>query len=472
MPGFLFFWIFASYRISGGKNMFKIIIKPILAFLFVLVLIYVTLCLVETTQLPLHARINSIDCSEMTADQAAEKIAKEYKFEETSVLKDENKIGEILPVYNIDKESLKNDISKIIGKYHINPILWYKLSNNYKMRVPVLDNKKRENMIKKLKKIDGNHYTVKTQNAYLDYANLKIVKEVNGDNINFEKLEKSFRNTVSDNSHVFLYETKKFLQKPSVKSDDEGLKSELKFCKKYIKGGLNVTANNKNINIPNVKLRQIIIPGSEDDPAVVSSDGAKEVVKWISQKYKFAEKITVKLHGKDLTLNDLGGLTSVDTEKTSESIKSAAEQKIKGNNQNAEVFFTHGKIDYTKNYIEVSINKQKLYYYKNGKLKMSCNVVTGRPSHFTPKGAFSIMWKERNTVLRGFEDNGKKYESPVSYWMPLTDMGVGLHDASWRGSFGGDIYKYNGSHGCVNMPSDRAAWLYNHVPEKYPVFIY
>ena len=120
----------------------------------------------------------------------------------------------------------------------------------------------------------------------------------------------------------------------------------------------------------------------------------------------------------------------------------------------------------------------RLYYIlnfrksKNGKKKMSCDVVTGRPRHPTPTGAFSIMWKERNTVLRGFEDNGKKYESPVSYWMPLTDMGVGLHDANWRGAFGGNIHEYDGSHGCVNMPPARAAWLYNHVIEHYPVFIY
>ncbi len=39
----------------------------------------------------------------------------------------------------------------------------------------------------------------------------------------------------------------------------------------------------------------------------------------------------------------------------------------------------------------------------------------------------------------------------------------GIHDASWRRKFGGDIYKHNGSHGCVNIPSDQAAQLYNMV---------
>ena len=39
--------------------------------------------------------------------------------------------------------------------------------------------------------------------------------------------------------------------------------------------------------------------------------------------------------------------------------------------------------------------------------------------------------------------------------------GYGLHDATWRSSFGGDIYKYSGSHGCVNLPPSKAGELYD-----------
>ena len=44
--------------------------------------------------------------------------------------------------------------------------------------------------------------------------------------------------------------------------------------------------------------------------------------------------------------------------------------------------------------------------------------------------------------------------------MPFVDNLVALHDADWRGSFGGTIYQWNGSHGCVNLPVDKAAELY------------
>ena len=51
--------------------------------------------------------------------------------------------------------------------------------------------------------------------------------------------------------------------------------------------------------------------------------------------------------------------------------------------------------------------------------------------------------------------------------------GQGLHGSNnWRSSWGGNIYKYNGSHGCVNCP-DWAAWeMHNIVEAGYPVVIY
>ena len=48
----------------------------------------------------------------------------------------------------------------------------------------------------------------------------------------------------------------------------------------------------------------------------------------------------------------------------------------------------------------------------------------------------------------------------------------GLHDASWRSRFGGNIYTYNGSHGCVNMPRSEVSKLYNMVEIGTPVYVH
>ena len=124
-------------------------------------------------------------------------------------------------------------------------------------------------------------------------------------------------------------------------------------------------------------------------------------------------------------------------------------------------------------YIEVSIDRQHLWYYEDGELVMDSPVVTGNAGRSeTPRGQYRVQFTQRDAVLIGRPDaNGNpSYRSPVDYWMPFYD-GCGFHDASWRGSFGGDIYKYNGSHGCVNMPPSSARELFGYIEGKTPVVV-
>jgi lipoprotein-anchoring transpeptidase ErfK/SrfK len=81
----------------------------------------------------------------------------------------------------------------------------------------------------------------------------------------------------------------------------------------------------------------------------------------------------------------------------------------------------------------------------------------------SPDGVFKIVYKERDATLVG-ED----YKSSVDYFMPFA-YNVGFHDASWRSTFGGEIYLTKGSHGCINLPHDIAETLYNELEVDTPV---
>ena len=50
--------------------------------------------------------------------------------------------------------------------------------------------------------------------------------------------------------------------------------------------------------------------------------------------------------------------------------------------------------------------------------------------------------------------------------------GIGMHDAYWRSSFGGRIYKTNGSHGCINLPPAVAKTIYENISAGMPVLCY
>lgn len=127
-----------------------------------------------------------------------------------------------------------------------------------------------------------------------------------------------------------------------------------------------------------------------------------------------------------------------------------------------------GTDDIGDTYIEIDMTNQMMYYYKNGKQIIDTPVVTGNVSagNGTPQKVCFVYFKQRNRVLRG-ED----YETPVSYWMAVYGN-IGIHDANWRGKFGGTIYRRNGSHGCINTPTAAVSRLYDMVEEGTPVIIF
>ena len=138
---------------------------------------------------------------------------------------------------------------------------------------------------------------------------------------------------------------------------------------------------------------------------------------------------------------------------------------------------SHGAQDWGSTYIEVDIAAQHMWYIVDGAVGMESDVVTGLPAdgRDTPTGVYSILYTERDSTLKGETDpeTGKpSYETPVAFWMPFTWQGHGFHDATWQSSFGGSRYQTNGSHGCVNMPYDKAEQLFNMISAGTPVIVH
>ena len=48
----------------------------------------------------------------------------------------------------------------------------------------------------------------------------------------------------------------------------------------------------------------------------------------------------------------------------------------------------------------------------------------------------------------------------MQFWLPFVGNIVGFHNAPWQSVYGGQIYLWNGSHGCVRMSYDDAQALY------------
>ena len=141
-----------------------------------------------------------------------------------------------------------------------------------------------------------------------------------------------------------------------------------------------------------------------------------------------------------------------------------------------------GGQDWGDKFMDVDLSEQHVRYFVDGEYIWESDCVSGGldnkgEMHSTPTGVYAINSNKRsgNVKLTGKTDPvtlEPEYISYVDWWMPFIDDSVAFHDADWRSSFGGEIYLSNGSHGCVNLPVDKAAELYGILEVGTPVVVH
>lgn len=210
----------------------------------------------------------------------------------------------------------------------------------------------------------------------------------------------------------------------------------------------------------------------EDGSVAIDEQQAKAFVKELAEKYDTAYT-TRTFHttgGRDIQIaqGDYGWRIDQEAETKHLLELLAAKQSATCEPIYAQTAAVHSKNDWGTTYVEVSLTDQYLWLYKDGHCILESYFVSGNPTrgHATPKGIYGLTYKTRDATL-----SGEGYDSKVKYWMPF-NRNVGLHDAPWRKTFGGQIYKNNGSHGCINLPPANAAKIYENVDKNTPVIVY
>ena len=205
---------------------------------------------------------------------------------------------------------------------------------------------------------------------------------------------------------------------------------------------------------------------------VVDEEGVLSFVKELASKYNtcYKPKELKTSYGSTVTIsNGPYGWKINNSEEVAQILDDLkAGKKVEREPVYSQTANSHGENDYGDTYVEINLTAQHLYFYKNGELLVETDFVSGNESRgwATPGGAYPLTYKQRNATLRG-----EGYATPVSYWMPFNG-GIGLHDASWRGSFGGTIYKTGGSHGCINLPPKAAKTIFENISQGDPVLCY
>ncbi|RGY97509.1 L,D-transpeptidase family protein [Clostridium sp. AM58-1XD] len=306
--------------------------------------------------------------------------------------------------------------------------------------------------------------------AYEEGKEFTIVPEVKGNSVNWERLNTAVKTAIGSGQRwLSLYDAGCY-DKVNVYSDNEELKKLCDTMNQYRTMTVNYVFGEESEKLDGAVIASWI-QGSSGTDIMIDREKAAAYVNALAEKYNTAgkERTFKTTAGNEVKVTGPYGWrmdTAAETEALLNVIK--AGQSIDREPIYSQSAAGWGTNEYGSTYVEIDLGNQHVYLYKDGACILDAPCVTGNVSKgwTTPPGIFGLYYKQRDRVLKG-ED----YATPVSYWMPFNG-GIGLHDANWRGQFGGGIYKTSGSHGCINLPPQKAAQLYEHVYKNMPVICY
>jgi len=300
----------------------------------------------------------------------------------------------------------------------------------------------------------------------------ELIPEQPGAKIIKDKLYQAVKEAVEIMKPKLLLEELDCYEKPEITSEYPPLVQALEEMNKYAGSKITYEFGNKVEVLDGSLISQWI---SVSDDFVVSfrpEEGIKQFVDYIGKTYNtFGKTRTFKTSYGDVIKvsgGDYGWWLNrpKEAEELLELIKSGTVvRKEPVYYQTAQQY---GDDDIGDTYVEVNLTAQHLFFYKEGKLVVESDFVSGNlaKNYGTPTGTYPVQYKQRNAVLVG-ED----YQTPVKYWMPF-NRNIGFHDATWRKEFGKDIYKTKGSHGCINMPLEAAEKMYQEIQRGVAVIVY
>ena len=448
-------------------------IGKIIIFIASIVLIYLLISLYFVNHYFFNTVINGVNVS-LKAHEDVNHIIRNYIENYDLQLIERN--GETEEIIGQDigmQYNGKNDIPKI-----------NKIQNSYKWINSLLKDQdyylddlfvyNKDNLENKINELNClNKDIIEPQNVSFRYSNgsYEVIKEVYGNKIYTDKLKKAIKMSILQGKTKLDLDENLCFEDPKYTSSSDKTMETKNLLNKYVSTKINYIFGSENEILDDNIINEWL---SVDDKleVVINEKAVNEYVKGLSKKYD-----TVGMPRKIKTSTNKivevkGGFYGWKINCGAET-KALLENIKLGELLQKEPIYTQKALfrdedDIGDTYVEINITMQHLWFYKDGKLVTQGSVVTGDPNkgNSTGVGVYMLNYKEKGSTL-----NGPNYESDVAYWMPFNGN-IGIHDASWRYSFGGDIYKRNGTHGCVNAPLYLAKKVFDNIEDGTPIICY
>lgn len=320
----------------------------------------------------------------------------------------------------------------------------------------------------------------KTENAhvspYEEGKTFTIIKEVQGSDVDEEKTKEVILAAVAAGQASVNLEERGCYRQVAVTSTDDHLRELCDTMNRCRDMTITYKFGELEEALPGREIASWLT-GTADGEIQADQEKAAAYMRLLADKYDTAGKPrTFKtVAGRQVELNGPFGWKIDQAQETAALIGMIRTGQSQSREPQYAVTGADRASDWGTTYAEVDLSNQHVYMIKEGSVAWDAPCVTGdvAKGYATPDGIYSLTYKETDRILRGKkkDDGTYEYESHVDYWMPFNG-GIGFHDANWRNKFGGTIYLYAGSHGCINLPPDKAKLLYDYVYKGMPVICY
>lgn len=421
-------------------------------------------------------KINSINVGGLTLEQANEKLNTELS-EAPFIIQLDNSLWKKIKrsEYGWSNNHL-NDLNKI--KEQQQPFAWginsllgsqHQLSKEY-------DQSKVNQLVENLRTVllQKNASRVPTKNATVEWQkdNFVIVPEKQGTTFDIEAVTSALIQYLENGEDSLDAET--YYAQPILTKEDSVLKKQKARMNQLAKLKASYTIGGKQISISTEELSSWLTT-NEKAEVLLDQEKVTAFVTKLNNEYNTVENPTQFNSTRRGSVDVPAGIYSWSIDIPAE-VKALSDQILKGEDFNRVPLIVSDvpnvQTSLGKTYVEVDLQNQYMWYYKEGELQFETDIVSGKPSTPTPPGLNYVTSKSTNQVLRGLNEDGSKYASPVRYWMPIDQTGVGIHDSDWQYAYGGDLWLYRGSHGCINTPPAKMDELYPILEVGTPVLVF
>lgn len=420
------------------------------------------------------SEINHINVSSKTVEEVKEQMTSKLKAYTVNI---KERGGKIEQIRSVDIGLRYNSGGKYEKfKHRQNPLNWISAffsTKNLKMTdIVVYDEKLLKEKVEKLSCVNISNIVEPREPGfkYTDKGYV-IIDEVNGNKINKDILCDKVTKAIFSGEDTIDLEAANCYVNPKYTSKSQRTIDNKNLLNKYVSSKITYTFGNHKETIDGSIINKWL-KIDENFGVVIDDQKEKNYMNSLFNTYNTVGKTRSFITTLGKTINISGGDYgwSINTAKEIQNLnKTIKEGKtIVKEPAYIQTAFSHDSNDIGNTYVEIDMANQHLWFYKNGALIVQGDVVTGNESSndLTTQGIYSLKYKEKNATL-----TGEDYSTPVECWMPFNG-GIGIHDASWRDEFGGNIYKTNGSHGCINSPYYLAKTIFDNIEKGTPVICY